>query len=79
MVEDSNVNDAAETFGFVHNKHFLVKSQRFQGIRPGQSLAVLFKSLSGLLNKDKMIPFRYAPITIELELVDTASEFILPV
>ena len=74
VAEDSNMNDAAEAFGFVHDKHFPVSTNTFQGIRAGQSLQVLFKLLSGLLNKDKMIPLRYAPITIGLELVDTANE-----
>ena len=76
VAEDSNMNDAAEAFGLVHNKLYPVSTQTFQGIRAGQSLAVLFKPLSGLLNQDKMIPLRYAPITIELELVDTANELI---
>ena len=74
VAEDSNMNDAAEAFGIVHNKHVAVNRGNFQGIRAGQSLAVLFKPLSGLLNQDKMIPLRYAPVTIELELVDNARE-----
>jgi len=74
VAEDSNMNDSAEAFGFVHNKHLPVNQVTFQGIAAGQSLAVLFKPLSGLLNQDKMIPLRYAPVTIELELVDIARE-----
>ncbi len=35
VAEDSNMNDAAEAFGLVHNKHFPINSQTFQGIRPG--------------------------------------------
>ncbi len=74
VAEDSNMNDAAEAFGIVHNKHAAVNRANFQGIKAGQSLTVLFKPLSGLLNQDKMIPLRYAPVTIELELVDSVTE-----
>ncbi len=41
-----------------------------QGIKGGQALTVLFKPLSGLLKQNKMLPIRYAPIQIELELAD---------
>ena len=77
VAPDSAMNDAAEAFGTVHNKHVLppaLNINNFQGIIAGQSLAVLFKPLSGLLNQNKMIPLRYCPITIELELVDDPAD-----
>jgi hypothetical protein len=48
-------------------------SDSLRGISGGQSQTVLFKPLSGLLNQNKMIPCRYCPITIELELVNDAT------
>ena len=74
VAPESNMNDAAQAFGWTHDKHLPVSTNTFQGIRAGQSLQVLFKPLSGLLNQDKMIPLRYAPVTIELELVDSAND-----
>ena len=74
VAADSRDNDAAEAFGFLHNKHVAVTNSQFGGIKAGQGLQVLFKPLSGLLNQNKMMPLRYAPITIELELVDDATE-----
>ena len=74
VASESNMNDAAQAFGWTHDKHLPVSTNTFQGIRAGQSLQVLFKPLSGLLNQDKMIPLRYAPVTIELELVDNAND-----
>ena len=74
VAPDSRNNDAAEAFGFIHNKHVTYTPTTFPGIKPGQGLQVLFKPLSGLLNQNKMMPVRYAPITIELELVDDATE-----
>ena len=69
VASESKNNQAAEQFGrnwdsdasmYAHNP----------GIKGGQALTVLFKPLSGLLNQNKMLPIRYAPITIELELAD---------
>ncbi len=47
------------------------------GVKYGQGLQVLFKPVSGLLNQNKMLPLWYAPITIELELVDNKEDPIL--
>ena len=74
VAPDSNMNDAAEAFGFVHNKHDVATRFTFGGVRAGDTQTVLLKPLSGLLNQNKMIPLRYAPITIELELVDDPNE-----
>ena len=44
------------------------------GIKGGQSQTVLFKPCSGLFNQPKMLPIRYMPITVELELVHDNTE-----
>ena len=51
---DSSANDAAEAFGTVHDKHILppaLNRNNFPGLIAGQSLAVLLKPLTGLLNQ----------------------------
>ena len=81
---ESRQNDAAEAFG-IHwdmtdwdfNGAGNMTTLTYGGIKPGQYQTVLFKPLSGLLNQNKMIPLRYAPITIELELVDDVTEPII--
>jgi hypothetical protein len=73
---DSRDNQAAEAFG----THWDTGAGTFlpaNGITGGTALTVLFKPLSGLLNQNKMLPIRYAPITIELELVDTKTDPII--
>ena len=37
----------------------------------------MFKPLSGILNQPKMIPLRYCPITIELELVNNMTDVVI--
>ena len=76
VAKESRANDAAEAFGMQHDKHSDADDTTtdFPGIRGGQGIQVLFKPLSGLLNQNKMLPFRYAPITIELELVDSMTD-----
>jgi hypothetical protein len=70
---DSRDNQAAEAFGY-HWDQGPGTYATANGITGGTSLTVLFKPLSGLLNQNKMLPVRYAPITIELELVDAATD-----
>ena len=41
------------------------------------SRTVLFKPMLGLLNQEKLIPLRYCPLQIELELVSSASDCML--
>ena len=78
---DSRVNVEAEGFGLDWDirKHATAPytAAEFKGIIGGQSQTVLFKPLSGILNQSKFIPLRYAPITIELELVQDSTEPIL--
>ena len=77
---DSRANQAAEAFGY----HWDTGTGNFnnaitQGIPGSTALTVLFKPLSGLLNQNKMLPIRYAPITIELELVDQPTDPVVTV
>jgi hypothetical protein len=81
IASESRANDAAEAFGNLWNSHTWYKGEldthNFQGIGATKKLTVLFKPLSGILNQNKLLPLRYAPITIELELVDDALEPII--
>ena len=75
---ESRDNQAAEAFG----KNWDSNSGTYDkgiGIPGQQALTVLFKPLSGLLNQNKMLPIRYAPITIELELADGNTDAIIPI
>ena len=73
---ESRDNQAAEAFGF-HWDSGPGTYTTANGIPAGNALTVLFKPLSGLFNQNKMLPIRYAPITIELELVDTNTDPII--
>ena len=81
IARESRENDAAEAFGHYFDTHEWVTGQvpagKYNGIPEGSSQTVLFKPLSGLLMQNRMLPLRYAPITIELELVDDAREPVL--
>ena len=75
VAKESRVNDLAEGFGQEYYKHDQQnEAAKFNGTNPGQGMSVLFKPLSGLLNQNKMLPLRYAPITIELETVDDPGD-----
>ena len=76
--EDSSKNVDAEAFGeqwdIRKNKKSAYDAASFPGIPGNQSQTVLFKPCSGLLNQPKMIPVRYCPVTIELELVNSSND-----
>ena len=76
--EDSLKNVDAEAFGeqwdIRKNKQSAYDADSFPGIPGNQSQTVLFKPCSGLLNQPKMIPVRYCPVTIELELVNSSND-----
>ena len=74
---ESRVNQAAEHFGYNWDSDADATHSNNPGIKGGQGLTVLFKPLSGLLNQNKMLPIRYAPITIELELADNPLDPII--
>ena len=77
----SRKNVAAEGFGqnFDIRDHTndVNSSNNYRGIAPGDFQTVLFKPLSGIFNQPKMIPLRYCPITIELELVSDYKEVVV--
>ena len=78
---DVRYNEAGESFGNEwdfnnHNKMDLTLAN-MPGIISGQSQTALFFPLSGLLMQSKYIPLRYAPITIELELCNNATDPII--
>ena len=81
IAAESRANDAAEAFGLLWDSHSWYKGgldvTNFNGIYANQKLTVLFKPLSGILNQNKMLPIRYAPITLALELVDDPYEPII--
>ena len=83
VANESRQNDAAEAFGLDWDSqqwyNGTLHANNFTGIAANSGLQVLFKPLSGLLNQNKMIPIRYAPITIELELVDSFEELVMTV
>ena len=81
IASESRDNDAAEAIGDVWNDHKwqsgLVGAPNWRGVPPQDYMTVLFKPLSGILNQNKLIPLRFAPLTIKLELVDTFTEPII--
>jgi hypothetical protein len=81
IAKESRQNDHAEAFGVPWNEYAWQENDwttdDFAGIEPGSGMTVLFKPLSGIQNQNKLLPLRYAPITIELELVDDKNEPIL--
>ena len=81
IARESRDNDFAEAFGQPWNEYAwqgeVWNTDDFHGIDQNSSMTVLFKPLSGILNQNKLLPLRYAPITIELELVDDKNEPIL--
>ena len=73
--KDANINERAEAFGQQFDNHQTAFSTHtVAGIAPGEAQTVLFKPCSGLFNQPKMLPIRYMPITIELELVHDNTE-----
>ena len=48
------------------------------GIAGGSYQTIGFKLCSGILNQPKMLPLKYMPLTIELELVNDANDPIVP-
>ena len=66
---DTIINDEAEAFGQQYDKSTVMDVNNISGIKQGQSQTVLFKPCLGLIKQPKMLPIRYMPFTIELELV----------
>ena len=73
--KDANINERAEAFGQQFDNHQTAFDRNnVTGINPGEAQTVLFKPCSGLFNQPKMLPIRYMPITVELELVHDNTE-----
>ena len=72
--KDANINADAEAFGQQWDKYTTLDTTTLDGIKGGEFHTVLFKPCSGLFNQPKMLPIRYCPITIELELVNDNTE-----
>ena len=72
--QDTNKNNDAEAFGQQVDKYTTFDTEKIAGLKPNQPQTVLFKPCSGLFNQPKMLPIRYMPITVELELVHDNTE-----
>ena len=72
--QDTNKNNDAEAFGQQVDKYTTFDTEKIAGLKPNQTQTVLFKPCSGLFNQPKMLPIRYMPITIELEIVHDNTE-----
>jgi hypothetical protein len=81
IAKESRENDVAEAFGQSWDEYAWQQNrfdvEDFYGIEPESGMTVLFKPMSGILNQNKLLPLRYAPIKVELELVDDKNEPIL--
>ena len=88
MIEHLYTNSAAksnidiENFGYrnVDNlQNASAYQQNTRGIPGGTSQAVSFRLLSGLLgvSNKKYLPLKHAPVTTEVEIVNTANEVLM--
>ena len=70
-------NDDIENFGYRADKvgpDIVHDEVSLPGIAGAEYHTVGFKLCSGLLNQPKMLPLKYMPVTIELELVNDATD-----
>ena len=74
VLNNSQTDPTKDVFPFGLIGDFVNK---YATIQPGESRTVSFKPLSGLLNCGKLIPIRYCPITIEMELCSNATDPII--
>ena len=77
--EDTRDNDDVEGFGTRYDNATnraaaAASTATMPGIPGNSSRRVSTRLLSGLLNQEKWLPIRYCPITIELELVSSATD-----
>ncbi|MFM7985502.1 MAG: hypothetical protein ACKPKO_39925, partial [Candidatus Fonsibacter sp.] len=78
---ESRISDFSEGFNNYWEDKFVsteINPTILKGIFQGESQTVLFRPLSGILRQRKYIPLRYMPLTIELSLVDKATDAIAP-
>jgi len=77
---NTRANDSIEGFAGTEYDLNLTPNTANTGlcwIAPGTSMTVLFRPLSGLLNQDKFLPIRYAPITLEFEVVNNLTDCVI--
>lgn len=73
--KNSKRNIDSEGFGQIDWDHRIkLTVNSIPGIEAGDSRTVLFQPLAGIFTQNKMIPLRLCPITIELELVNDATD-----
>ena len=82
--EGTRDNDDVEGFGYRYDDDAnsdpnAVLTTSLPGIAGGSTKRVSFKPMSGLLSQAKWLPIRYCPISIELELVNNATDPIVAV
>ena len=79
-------NDLAEAFGQRIDDSVLFQdivgntganAVNYPGIPANRSRTVFFKPLLGIFNQSKYLPIRYAPITLEFELVNNLTDPII--
>jgi hypothetical protein len=83
-------NDNIEDFGIRYDSYVSNETNKtripqytnvtpdtYSGISVGDTKTVLFQPLMGIFNQEKYLPIRYAPITIEMELVNTFDEVVV--
>ena len=74
--QNNSTNPAYVQYPFGTLSNF---ADSYISVNAGQSKTVSFKPLSGLLSCGKLLPIRWAPITVELELVQNAYDPIISV
>ena len=78
--EATRNNDDVEGFGHRYDDSANfggATTASIPGIAGGSQKRVSFQLMSGLLSQKKYLPLRYAPLTIELELVNNATDAII--
>jgi len=76
--EGKRNNDDIEGFGIRYDKAGVVLNEaNYPGIESNKEKTVLFKPMFGLFNQSKMIPIRYCPLTMELELVTNPEDCVI--
>ena len=85
MPDNVRDNLDAEGFGYrwddLQNK-FAIASEQWNnvtlpGLDAGTSKTVCFKLMTGLTSQSKLIPIKFAPLTIELEIVNNPDDAII--
>ncbi|MFM7982141.1 MAG: hypothetical protein ACKPKO_22765, partial [Candidatus Fonsibacter sp.] len=79
---DSRENDYVEGFGNYWQKEstskgLLTTNKSLTRTAPTSSMTVIFKPSAGILQVRKYLPLQFVPLTIELSLVDNATDPII--